>query len=118
MTTSEFVCSSCGGGSVEINRAHPSLDERYPVGHCMTCTPWPKAKPHPFRPNETIQPARKTVALLRSDLFDREAHEHRRKVDRAVKLAAKLHSPKASRMSPEQLSEASEAAAWLRRDES
>jgi len=113
----EYVCSNCGGGSVEVNEAHPSLDDRYPVGHCMTCTPWPKPKPHPFKEGDLIQPARKRVALTRADLFDRDAFNHRQRVAEARRLAAKLHSPKAARMSQAELERASEAAAWLRREE-
>ena len=113
---SAFVCTGCGGGSVEVNVAHPSLDERYPIGHCITCTPWPRPKPNPLKPSETIQPPRRTIALIRADLFDRPDFDHRRKVAEARRLAGKLHGPKAARMSQAELQAASEAAGWLRRE--
>lgn len=95
-----------------MNPAHPSLDDRYPVGHCVSCTPWPKPKEHPFKPNKWIQPPRKTIALIRSDLFDRERHERRMLVEHKRKLARRLDGKR--RLSEAEWREASDAAAWLR----
>lgn len=111
-----YICSSCGGGSVEVNEAQPSLDDRYPLGHCVRCTPWPKPKENPLKKGDFIQPPRKSVALVRADLFDRAAFDHQQKVEAARRLANKLHSGKGARMSDEELKAASEAAAWLRRE--
>lgn len=72
-----YVCSKCGGGSVEPVASRPSLDDRYAVGHCARCTPRPKLV------NGKMRPAvRSTVALVRADLYDddraRAAARHRR----------------------------------------
>lgn len=94
------------------------IDPRYVVGHCVACTPWPKPKAHPFKKNEWIQPARKTVQLVRAGLFDRAAFDHGREVAAKRRLAAKLSAPKAlAKMSKAELNEAREAVAWLTRDE-
>lgn len=112
---SDYICSNCGGGASEINETRPSIDDRYPLGHCVVCTPWPAPKPNPLNSRQSIQPPRKTVALVRADLFDRAAFDHGRRVAEARRLAAKLSSKGAARMSPAELSAAQEAVAWLRR---
>lgn len=117
MTRVSFVCTKCGGSSTEVNRARPSLDDRYPVGHCVVCTPWPRLKEHPFKRGEVIQPPRKTVALIRADLFDRADFTHRKKVAAARQLVAKMQSSKGSKMSEAQLKAAREASEWLRRED-
>jgi hypothetical protein len=93
------------------------VDDRYPLGHCVVCTPWPALKRNPLRPGEAIQPPRKSVALVRADLFDQAAFDHRKKVDRMRTLAAKLTGKHASRMGEEELKAAREAVTWLQREE-
>ena len=110
-----FVCTGCGSASVEINRARPSVDDRYPLGHCVGCTPWPKPVDHPLRPGEKTQPPRKTIALIRADLFDRADFDHRRKVEEARRLAKKLTSKSSAKMSKEEIAAAQEAVSWLQR---
>ena len=86
-----FVCTGCGSASVEINRARPSVDDRYPLGHCVGCTPWPKPVEHPLRPGEKTQPPRNTIPLIRADLFRHRLFETGRwKIDPA---AYKWHPP-------------------------
>jgi hypothetical protein len=112
----EFVCSTCGGTSTEIDAAHSVLDERYPVGWCVSCTPWPKPVRNPFTQKDE-QPARRTVALVRADVWDPAAFEHRKKVARARTLANKLTSKHAGAMSEVERTQAREAVAWLQRND-
>ena len=110
-----YVCTGCGGSSVEVNPARPSVDDRYPIGHCIACTPWPRLKKNPMDPDKPIQLPRKSIPLIRADLFDRDAFRHRQKVEEARRLAGKLHGKKASKMSPEELRAAKNAVDWLQR---
>lgn len=111
-----WVCTSCGGSSVEVGDGMTQIDQRYAVGHCFVCTPWPKPKKHPFKKDEWIQPARKTVQLVRGDRFDRAAFEHQREVDAKRRMAKKLTDPKAmAKMSKAEIAEARDAVVWLQR---
>lgn len=111
-----YVCSNCAGTSTEINPAHPSLDDRYPVGHCVSCTPWPKPIVAPDGKTYT-QPLRKTIALVRADVFNRADYDHRKVVADMRKLAAKLQSKTATKMSDSELSAARAAVVWLQRED-
>lgn len=111
-----YVCSSCGGYSVEVNAARPSIDDRYPIGHCVRCTPWPKQVENPMKPGTFTQPPRKNVPLVRADVFDRDEFDHRQRVAEARRLAAKLTSSKAGKMSEAELKAARDAVEWLQRD--
>jgi len=111
-----YRCSGCGGSRVEVNLAHPSLDDRYPLGHCMVDTPWPAPKRNPIKPQEFIQPPRRLIALVRTDVWDQAAFDHRKQVERMRTLAARLTSKHASRMSEAELRASREAVAWLQRE--
>jgi hypothetical protein len=112
----KYRCTNCGrDNSLEVNAAHPSLDDRYPIGHCLICTPWPKPKENPLKKGEFYQPPRKTITLIRADLFDQDMFDHQQKVKSMRELAAKLESKHASKMSESELSAAKAAVAWLNR---
>lgn len=32
-----YVCTKCGGGQVQANRARPSIDDRFAIGWCKDC---------------------------------------------------------------------------------
>jgi len=65
---SDWFCSKCGGGSVAVAAARPSLDDRYAVGYCIRCTADPKADPKdPMRTKPVNKP---TVPLVRADVWD------------------------------------------------
>lgn len=112
-----YTCTGCGSESVEINSARPSIDDRYPIGHCFGCTPWPRMVQNPLDAEKWIQPPRKTIALIRSDLFDRDDFNHRRKVAEMRRLANKLNGKSVCKMSKPELEKARKAVEWLQRDD-
>ena len=62
----QYVCSSCGRTDVTVNLAQPSIDERFAVGYCESCTPEPTYDPvkRGTRPMN-----RSVVALVRADVW-------------------------------------------------
>lgn len=95
MTALGFVCTKCGGGSVSVSEARPSLDDRYAVGFCERCTPevsWTAARE--AREKRSRPALRPTVPLIRAHLFDptKVDQEARRRAER--RLVAKVVSGK------------------------
>lgn len=39
-----YTCAKCGSDQVTVDYSRPSLDPRYALGNCRTCTPARKAK--------------------------------------------------------------------------
>lgn len=64
-----YVCSKCGGDDVRASEARPSVDDRYAVGFCVRCAPFPKAQTDDLRRKRKPNPPR-TVALIRRSLYD------------------------------------------------
>lgn len=106
-----YLCSKCGGSTIEISETRPSLDDRYPLGHCVRCTPWPAQI---AAPDGTLyQPARAIIPLVRSDAFDRKAFDRRAELRQARALVAKMQGPTGAKMSPDELREAQKALSLL-----
>ena len=114
--TIRYVCSGCGLRATEINRARPSLDDRYAVGYCDFCTPWPKPKKQKVFPFQEVQPERKTIQLVHPAHWNQAAFDHRLLLQHKRTLAARLDPKRKSKYSKEELIEAQKAVAWLMRD--
>lgn len=120
MGTVDYLCSNCGGSATEVITGFTRVDERYVPGHCLVCTPWPPRKRNVLakdKEGEFWQPARKSISLVRADVFDRKAFDHRKKVEAARVLIAKAQAKDRSTMTKEQLAAVQGAIAFLRREE-
>lgn len=65
------TCTLCGNDAqnrLRVDRTRPSLDDRYALGYCDDCRPARKG---------VRGVTRELVPLIRSDLFDRQAHQAR-----------------------------------------
>jgi len=71
-----WVCSKCGVAGAQPSAVRPSLDDRYAVGWCSSCTP----------PPSVLHPYRKPAALIRSDLWDANELRRRAEADAMRKL--------------------------------
>lgn len=89
--TTAWVCSSCGGGSVSVVEARPSLDPRYAVGYCIRCTRDPEPDP---KDRMRTKPVNKpTVPLVRADVWNADLlarHAERRRIRRLMNTKNKL----------------------------
>ncbi|HYI67109.1 MAG TPA: hypothetical protein VEW95_09315 [Candidatus Limnocylindrales bacterium] len=92
-----WVCSRCGAtAGVEVDESFAQIDERYATGHCVVCTPWPRPKKLEVARRvdgqsvTTIQPPRKTVQLVRRDVWKPAIVKERNARQRRSKLAREL----------------------------
>lgn len=86
MKRTRYVCTRCGGDRTSVSDAHPSLDERYAIGHCDRCTPVP------------VPPAqRATVPLVRADLWTPETLRDRKEARRRERVVRKAIEPDSKR---------------------
>lgn len=97
MSTATYVCSGCGGGSVTVLEGRPAVDERYAIGFCeQGCTPVPD-KVVVSRKTLMSQPAnRRTIPLIRGDVFDAAALGRRRQLEDERRLLAKVRNDTAN----------------------
>ena len=73
-TTIRWVCADCGSDdprTVRLDQTRPSVDDRYGIGYCDSCTPG----------RRTVRGIkRQAVTLVRSDVFDRTDWKHQRQL--------------------------------------
>jgi hypothetical protein len=79
-----WVCSECGGEQAAPIEARPSIDDRYAVGYCIRCSPIPMIDPNDHTKTKPLN--RKTVQLVRSDVWDLAVLERRRQLARQRRL--------------------------------
>jgi hypothetical protein len=72
----KYTCSECGGTETLVSAARPSIDDRYAVGYCSSCTydrseenwhPVAKTTAKPTYKGKRKTSPWKTVQLCRSD---------------------------------------------------
>ena len=110
-----YVCTGCSLRDTEINRARPSLDDRYAVGYCDHCTPIPVPRKDPRHPGTWIVRERKLIDLVHPSVWNQEAFEHRVQLEVNRRLAKRLDPKQKSKYSQTELKEAQVAVAWLQR---
>jgi hypothetical protein len=83
-TTTRFTCTRCGNDDprrVWADPSRPSLDARYALGWCDNCAPARKG---------VKGVTRDTVALIQSELFDRDAFLAREAAKAEQKLLSRF----------------------------
>lgn len=89
-----YVCTKCGGGAVEVNKAHPAIDDRFAIGWCVTCTGTPTEAGGP----------KKTVVLhvddedLRRQMAERDQAARERRLVARVRRGDVPKGPKGEAM--------------------